>query len=494
MKKLKVLVFGLIGLMLSCSSEDDSVTDPKDDKDLENSISIQLTSNATFGNIITDENGISLYYFSKDVKGDSECVDGCLAAWPLFYEENLKLGEGLETTDFGVITRADGAMQNTYKGWPLYYFASDTAAGDTKGDGVGDNWYIAKPDFSLMYAQADIDGESTFYMTNATGRTIYLFANDTKDDNNFTNEDFSNDGAWPVISIDISHIPSILDINDFGTIDVFGTTQVTYKGWPLYYFGNDVNRGDANGVSDVWPIVNVDTPNAPEVNQEASVKLTSNATFGNILTDANGISLYYFSKDVKGDSECAGGCLAAWPLFYDENLIVDEGLEAADFGVITREDGAKQNTYKGWPLYYFGSDTAAGETKGDGVGDNWYIAKPDYSLMYAQADIDGTSTFYMTNATGRTIYLYANDTKDDNNFTNEDFSNDGAWPVIRLDISQIPSILDINDFGTIDVFGTTQVTYKGWPLYYFGNDAERGDVNGVSGVWPIINVETPSAE
>jgi len=239
--------------------------------------------------------------------------------------------------------------------------------------------------------------------------------------------------------------------------------------------------------------VNDESGNLGDTVTVNSVELANNETFGNILTDSNGLSLYFFSKDVDGTSACSNGCIAAWPIFYDEDLTVGEGLEVSDFDVITREDGAMQNTYKGWPLYYYASDSAAGETKGDGAGSNWYVAKPDYSLMYAQADIDDVSTLYMTNATGRTIYLFGNDTNGVNNFTNSDFSNNASWPVITLTIDKIPSILNIDDFGTTDVHGTTQLTYKGWPLYYFGNDTERGDVNGVSGTWPIVNVDTEEA-
>lgn len=285
MKKSIFLVLIFVVSLYSCSSDDDSNPQPDPNPGSEAN-AVQLASNGTFGNILTDAEGKSLYFFSRDTKGQSACLDGCKDAWPIFYAENLTFDDGLLAADFGEITRTDGEKQTTYKGWPLYYFANDNAAGDTNGDRVGDNWYIAKPDYSIMYAQAQLVGkdaegnlinfksdytpgdELTFYMTNSTGRTIYIFTRDTKDDNNFTAEDFSNNAVWPVFHFDIDKLPSILDASDFGTIDVFGTKQLTYKGWPLYYFGQDTERGDNFGINfpapGVWPIVNVDTEAAPE--------------------------------------------------------------------------------------------------------------------------------------------------------------------------------------------------------------------------------------
>ena len=290
--------------------------------------------------------------------------------------------------------------------------------------------------------------------------------------------------------------------------------QLTYKGWPLYYFGQDTARGDNKGISfpfpGVWPIANIDTPMAPE--PESTVKLAEDMTFGSILTDADGMSLYFFSLDTKDTSECLGGCLNAWPVFYKEDIIVDSGLDAADFATIERTDGAMQTTYKGWPLYYFANDAVAGDTLGDKVNDVWYIAKPDYSLMYVRTQLVGHdglnyledytvgdgSTSYITDIDGRTLYGFVADTKDTNNYTAPDFSNDAVWPIFEMDLDKLPSILDPADFGSIDVFGRTQVTYKGWPLYYFGQDEARGDNKGISfpapGVWPILNADSPVLE
>lgn len=282
MKKSILLLFVWASLLSSCSSDD---TDPQPNPEPEVN-TVQLSTDATFGNILTDSKGMSLYFFSRDSKGESVCNDGCKTAWPVFFTENLTLDQGLEASDFGEVTRADGDKQTTYKGWPLYYFANDNSPGDTKGDKVGDNWYIAKPDYSLMYVEAQLVGkdaegndqnfksdytpgdELTFYITSSKGRTLYTFKNDLKDDNSFTAEDFSNNSVWPVFNVDIDKLPSILDPNDFGTIDVFGASQLTYKGRPLYYFGEDIDRGDNYGINfpaaGIWPIANTDTTVAPE--------------------------------------------------------------------------------------------------------------------------------------------------------------------------------------------------------------------------------------
>lgn len=273
MKNVLLFLLGTVFLLQSCSNDDSNSPEPKPEPEV---VNVKLVDNATFGKILVDVDGKSLYFFSKDTKDTSVCEGGCLSSWPIFYEENLILETGLETADFTTITRADGAMQTTYQGWPLYYFANDTNAGDTNGDDVGNVWYVAKPDYSLMYVKTQLvghdgknylgdytegDGE-TSYIVDIEGNTMYAFVNDTKDTNNFTNSDFSNNAVWPIVEITLDKIPSILSNSDFGTIDVFGRTQLTYKGWPLYYFGQDTVRGDNKGISfpapGVWPIVNID--------------------------------------------------------------------------------------------------------------------------------------------------------------------------------------------------------------------------------------------
>lgn len=107
-----------------------------------------------------------------------------------------------------------------------------------------------------------------------------------------------------------------------------------------------------------------------------AVKLTEKDGVGKFFTDAKGMTLYVFKKDTPGKSACSGPCVDRWPLYFREMVAVPDGVKADDFGSITRDDGNRQTTYKGWPLYYFVDDKSPGDTKGQGLGSAWYVANP----------------------------------------------------------------------------------------------------------------------
>jgi predicted lipoprotein with Yx(FWY)xxD motif len=87
--------------------------------------------------------------FAKDTTPNkSNCTsDQCVQNWPAFTldpGETAVAGDGVTGT-IATFARADGSMQVSYNGAPPYYFAGDSAAGDTNGDGVGGVWSLAKP-------------------------------------------------------------------------------------------------------------------------------------------------------------------------------------------------------------------------------------------------------------------------------------------------------------------------------------------------------------
>jgi predicted lipoprotein with Yx(FWY)xxD motif len=245
----------------------------------------------------------------------------------------------------------------------------------------------------------------------------------------------------------------------------------------------------------------------------ANVLLADDTELGKILTDAGGFTLYYFTKDALPDTSlCTGGCVTNWPLFYAESLVVGEGLDIVDFSSIEHPEGGMQTTYKGWPLYYFINDLNPGETNGEAVGNVWFVAKPDYSIMLIDNILVGkdgvtyNSNYepgeevvqYFVDEYGMTLYIFINDRYNQNNFTNPDFSNDAIWPIYGEDLQAVASTVDTSLFDMIDVFGRQQITYNGWPLYYFGGDSLRGNATGVSvpqpGIWPVAvkSLEAPA--
>jgi predicted lipoprotein with Yx(FWY)xxD motif len=93
------------------------------------------------GGVLADKEGKTLYIFTKDTAGVSNCYDGCAKAWPPFAATAAAKNDG----DFTVISRKDGSKQWAHGGQPLYYFAGDAAAGEKNGEGSGGVWFVVKP-------------------------------------------------------------------------------------------------------------------------------------------------------------------------------------------------------------------------------------------------------------------------------------------------------------------------------------------------------------
>jgi predicted lipoprotein with Yx(FWY)xxD motif len=94
---------------------------------------------------------------------------------------------------------------------------------------------------------------------------------------------------------------------------------------------------------------------------------------GKVLTNDNGMTLYVFDKDSGGKSACNGPCAGNWPPLK----VAAGSMAMGDYGMITRDDGSKQWTYKGHPLYNWKNDKKPGDITGDGfLNGAWHIARP----------------------------------------------------------------------------------------------------------------------
>ena len=105
-----------------------------------------------FGEILADADGNVLYGFTDDTAGEPTCYESCAENWPPLLLEGgeITVGEGLDPADFSTVERTDGGEQVKVGDWPLYYFAADTAPGDTNGQGVGGKWYVVGTDGELI--------------------------------------------------------------------------------------------------------------------------------------------------------------------------------------------------------------------------------------------------------------------------------------------------------------------------------------------------------
>jgi predicted lipoprotein with Yx(FWY)xxD motif len=210
-------------------------------------------------------------------------------------------------------------------------------------------------------------------------------------------------------------------------------------------------------------------------------------SLGKVLTDAEGLTLYFFVTDLAGEgtSTCYGRCAELWPIFSVENVLVSPPLRASDFSSITRTDGTKETAYRGWPLYYWWNDTKSGDVLGEGVGKVWYVAKPDYTLMVASRPKTGS---YLTDGTGRALYVFTRDTAGASTCTGSCLA---AWPAFSADTVVAPSLVKASDFSPITrADGVRQLAYMNRPLYYYASDRDGGDLlgDGINNVWFPANV------
>ncbi len=237
---------------------------------------VNVGQDASLGSFLVDSKGMTLYIFTKDTANASTCSGTCANNWPPLLTNGAPVaGSGVNAALLGTITRADGSTQVTYNSMPLYYFAADKAAGDIKGQGVKSVWYVLDP------------------------------------------------SGKPITTAPAAAAP------------------------------------------------------APSASSGAVVNVGQNSALGSFLVDSKGMTLYLFTKDTPNTSNCYGGCAGYWPpLLTSGAPVAGAGVNASLLGTTKRTDGTMQVTYNGWPLYYYVSDKAAGDTTGENVQSVWFVITP----------------------------------------------------------------------------------------------------------------------
>ncbi|WIY04081.1 SCO0930 family lipoprotein [Amycolatopsis mongoliensis] len=224
---------------------------------------------ANVGQVLTDQNGMTLYRFDKDTAKPpkSNCDGDCAKAWPPMLATGDVQVQGVDKNLVGKVTRSDGTEQITVGGWALYRYAKDTKAGEATGQGVGGAWYAANAKGGkagqaaseagvVKLSASNIDGLGEA-IVDQNGMTLYLFQKDTKKaKTSACNGDCAK--TWPPVlsngKVELQGIESKL-LGSIKRSD--GTEQVTIGGWPVYTFSKDLKPGDANGmgVNGTWFVI-----------------------------------------------------------------------------------------------------------------------------------------------------------------------------------------------------------------------------------------------
>jgi predicted lipoprotein with Yx(FWY)xxD motif len=238
-------------------------------------VGIEVATHPSFGEILVDSEGMTLYMFTVDEPNQSNCDEGCLQVWPpLLAEGEVDAGDGVDPTLIGTGTMLDGRSIVTYNEMPLYYWAGDTQPGDTNGQGVNNVWFVVSPQGEM------IDEE----------------------------------------------------------------------------------------ISSSSPVEN---------DEVVMVNVANHSQYGKILVDGEGITLYMFTKDGPDQSNCADGCLAAWPpLLASGEVQAGDDVDGAMLGTADLADGRQIVTYNQMPLYYWAGDTKPGDSSGQNVNEVWFVVSP----------------------------------------------------------------------------------------------------------------------
>ncbi len=355
-----------------------------------NEPSLAVTNDKTLGNILTANNGMTLYVYTADTADTSNCSAGCQKVWnPLLTNGKPALGTGVTASMIGTAKLANGSMVVTYNHLPLYTFIGDTAAGMTSGQGFDNVWFAVSPDGKMVgkVTEVTISVATNFllgsYLVGQGGQAMYVYSSDTTDTSTCTGACAAN---WPpVITLGKPTLGSGVDPTMIGTIKLAnGSLMLTYNHKPLYYFVGDSKSTDTKGqgIKALWNVLGADgniittlLPKAPT--SEPTVNVTTNSTYGQILTDGNGMTLYINSMDEKGSSSCDAKCMQNWtPLFTLGHPNVGQGVTATLLGTITAPYGLMIVTYNGRPLYLYNGDKNPGDANGEDLNIAWYVISP----------------------------------------------------------------------------------------------------------------------
>ncbi|MEV8411954.1 SCO0930 family lipoprotein, partial [Streptomyces niveus] len=244
-------------------------------------------------------------------------------------------------------------------------------------------------------------------------------------------------------------------------------------------YGSDTGYGDES---------------AAEPKTAGQLAVWDSKKLGKVITDSEGFTLYRFDNDTAEPpkSTCAGECEKAWPVVAAGDVKAAAGTDASKIGEVTRDDGTKQLTLGGWPMYRYAKDTNPGDANGQGVGGTWFASAPDgkkAAVGAAGAEEAGGTEADLAGLSVRKDPKLGEIVVDSKGMTVYRFKKDSAWPMKTactgacLEKWPVVAPVDKNDtegiikkgFVTFDrPDGIKQQTIDCWPIYTFAGDAKPG--------------------
>jgi predicted lipoprotein with Yx(FWY)xxD motif len=158
---------------------------------------LNIATDPEMGNILVDQNGMTLYIFTKDTADTSNCDADCLKKWPALITLGKPiLGDGVDASMVGSATLADGSKIVTYNHMPLYYWYKDFKPGDINGQAVGDVWFVVSPDGKPV-GLTNLNTNTNANVNANTNANANNNANDNgnTNSNQNSNEDSGNDNG-----------------------------------------------------------------------------------------------------------------------------------------------------------------------------------------------------------------------------------------------------------------------------------------------------------
>jgi len=470
-------------------------------------------SSSTLSTMRSDKTGFTLYTFDNDPVDDSACIDECINNWPPLLAD----AGAIASAPLSIVNTSNGNNQWAYKGKALYFFVNDITEGDVNGDDINDVWHIASLEPAIQ--RTTINGRSlsatgkvnvlmsveqsttNFMVTlmDKDGFSLYVFDNDSTQTSTCQGQCLVN---WPAFVPNEEDV-AIGDFTIFGRDD--GIKQWAHNGMPLYFFKNDLVRGDVNGdgVIDLWHLIlpSLTTVFTQEVDSlggvivpegEVHVMLRDPDTmeFVDQIVDKSSFALYTFDNDSAGSSSCFDACLDAWP-----PLLADAtDIAQAPFSIIDRDNGMKQWAINDMPLYFFTPDLTADDTNGEDVNSVWHLARPapikvddhmtEGNLLVAHGDVLASQGQTAQDLMGLTLYTFDSDVADSG--MSQCFDSCAVtWPPLYASSTE-------QAFGDFTIISrsensttTLQWSYQGLPLYFYVGDNQSGDTNGDYPSWTI---------